>query len=267
MPELTGPQNPKKQKEDIMKTKLTLLVIAAAFLCPMFTGFELAVADNDMQPECVVTVSQGQSIQAAIVAANAGDVICVEPGTYEEDLSIFIGLALVGLKQINDFDDAENRPVIQGVATVPAAQFPLAIPNIDIQADHVSIHGFVIKSPAVAEDEYSSGIVLTGRGHRIFDNLFYVGTGDISQAIQTWRQDNAREGFRDISGLHIYNNRFKNLEPATGLGAYEGIFINPQSDPIDPSDPASAVVIEKNRFSGALIRAVTGTFLTVKRES
>jgi hypothetical protein len=84
------------------------------------------------------------------------------------------GLELVGLK---DTDDNANRPVIKGIDTVPAADFPLAMPNIDIQADNVSIHGFIIESPEVAANEYSSGIVLTGRNIKIYDNHFVVATG------------------------------------------------------------------------------------------
>jgi hypothetical protein len=159
------------------------------------------------------------------------------------------GLELVGLK---DTDDNANRPVIKGIDTVPAADFPLAMPNIDIQADNVSIHGFIIESPEVAANEaneYSSGIVLTGRNIKIYDNHFVVATGDVSQAIQTWRQNNAPEGLRDISGLHIYKNRFTHLE-LIGLGAYEGIFINPQSIDVNLSEKADLVVIEKNKFSG-----------------
>jgi len=236
-----------------MKKKLTSLIMVTSFLFLMFFGLAPATAD-DPGPDCDIIVSSGEAIQDAIDVAAEGDVICVELGTYEEDLIIEKGLELVGLK---DTDDDANRPIIEGLATVPGDQFPLAAPNIDIRADNVSIHGFIIKSPGVTADEYSSGIVLTGRNIQIYDNLFFVATGDVSQAIQTWRQNNAPEGLRDISGLRIFKNRFTHLEPAIGLGAYEGIFINPQSEVIDLSEPDSAVRIEKNKFSGALIRAIT----------
>jgi hypothetical protein len=212
-----------------------------------------AIADD---LSCDAVVSPGQSIQAAIDAADPGDRICVEPGTYTEDLSITKSLHLVGVPVFGPAGSYE-RPVIEGVATVPAASFPLAIPNIDIQANDVSIKRFVIQSPVVAADEYSSGIVLAGRNIEICKNHFLVGTGDVSQAIQTYRQTNAPPELRDVSGLRICKNRFTHLEPATGLGAYEGIFVNPQSDDVDLSTRASAVVIEKNRFSGNLIRAAT----------
>jgi hypothetical protein len=237
-----------------MRKKLALLILLFLLVGFLITDIGTAIADDPI-PNCDTTVSPGESIQAAIDAASAGQTVCVEPDTYTEDLSITKSLELVGL----EIDDSpiDDRPVIEGIAKVPANQFPLAMPNIDIQADEVSIHGFIIKSPVVAEDEYSSGIVLTGRNIKIFDNLFYIGTGDISQGIQTYRQNNAPEDLRDISGLHIYKNTFTNLEPTTGVGACEGIFINPQSDVIDLSDPANVIIIEKNRFFGKLIRAIT----------
>jgi hypothetical protein len=240
-----------------MKNKSASCILAALFLCLLLFDGGLAIADDE--PDCEIIVNPGELIQSAIDAADPGDTICVEPGTYNEDLSITKALELAGLGDDDDFNENDDqRPIIEGIATVPADQFPFAIPNIDIQANEVSIHGFIIKSPAVAADQYSSGIVLTGRGIRIYNNFFYVGTGDISQGIQTYRQDNAPENLRDISGLHIYNNRFTNLEPATGLGAYEGIFINPQSAPIDLNNISSKdVIIQRNRFSGALIRAIT----------
>jgi parallel beta-helix repeat protein len=243
-----------------MKKKSISLMMMTSFLFFILFGFQLAMADDDPDPTCDFTVNPGESIQPIINGAAEGDVICVELGTYTEDLTITKGLELVGLKASDGSNEDDIRPTIEGVAIVDAGDFPLAKPNINIQADHVSIHGFIIKSPEVAANEYSSGIVLTGRNIQIYDNYFVVATGDVSQAIQTWRQNNAPENFRDISGLRIYKNRFTHLEPMPdppGLNAFEGIFINPQSDVIDFSDPASAVVIEKNRFSGALIRAIT----------
>jgi len=123
-----------------MKKKLTSLMMVTSFLFIMFFGLAPAMADDDPGPDCDITVSSGESIQDAIVAAAEGDVICVELGTYTEDLIIEKGLELVGLK---DTDDDANRPVIKGEATVPGTSFPLAMPNIDIRADKVSIHGFI----------------------------------------------------------------------------------------------------------------------------
>jgi len=46
---------------------------------------------------CTVTVRPGESLQAAIDAAEEGAVLCLSPGTYEENLTIAKGLTLRGL--------------------------------------------------------------------------------------------------------------------------------------------------------------------------
>lgn len=186
------------------------------------------------------------TIQEAIDDAAPGDTVSVCPGTYTEDLTITKdGLELKG--------SGSATTTITGVATVPAASFPLAVPNIDVKAERVSIHGFTLESPVVTLVQYSSGIVLTGRDNKIYDNEFFVGTGDVSQGIQTYRDDNAPPGLRDIAGLHIHHNAFTHLAPATGTEAYEAIFLNHQSDDTDPNNP---VIIGNNTFSGNLLRAV-----------
>ena len=237
--------------------KLGVLTAAAALVALMGmsgTAWAATLVVNDATTEaapCDVAGSPGppvyDTIQEAIDDADPGDTVAVCPGTYTEDLTITKdGLELKG--------SGSATTTIVGVDTVPAASFPLADPNIDIMAERVSIHGFTFESPVVAADEYSSGIVLTGRDNKIYDNEFFVGTGDISQGIQTYRDDNAPPGLRDISGLHIHHNSFTHLAAATGTEAYEAIFLNHQSDATDPNNP---VIIGNNTFSGNLLRAVT----------
>lgn len=159
-------------------------MMLTSFLFFIFIGLELAMADDDPGPNCDIIVNSDDTIQNAIEAAIEGDVICVGLGTYTEDLTITIGLELVGLKDSDGSNEDDIRPTIGGVARVDAGDFPLAMPNIDIQAGDVSIHGFIIQSPAVTENQYSSGIVLTGRNIEIYDNHFVVATGDVSQAFR-----------------------------------------------------------------------------------
>lgn len=253
--------------------KLTILAALALVAGLLALGVEGQATASHTSPGTLYVAPSGSgggscstpdfnSIQAAVNHAGSGDTINVCPGTYTEDLSITTNdLELVGLS-------SSPGPTIEGVDVVAGTLFPLADPNIDIQANGVSIHGFTIKSPVVGTNlscpltalpcfEYSSGIVLTGTDIEIYDNDFLVGTGDVSQGIQTWALDNAPAGLRDISGLSIHDNTFTHLGPTTGVGLYEGIYINPQSDIFDETDPADAVTIEDNAFSGELIRAIT----------
>jgi parallel beta-helix repeat protein len=242
-----------KRKENNMAKKLAILTVFAILLSLgfIFSGVALAQTTHYVSYK---TIGTGEScaqpgfndIQTAIEAAGPDDTVFVCPGNYEEDLVIkTIGLNLEG--------SGYKKTIIKGVAKLPSDSFPLADPNIDIQADGVSIHGFTIKSPLVTVEEYSSGIVLIGKNIKIYDNKFKVGAGDVSQGIQTWRATTG--GLSDISGLNISHNKFTHLSPipVDGLG-YEGIYINHQPDPSDPQNP---VIIQHNSFEGELIRAIT----------
>ena len=199
--------------------------------------------------DCDTGTADSTTIQGGIDLATSGasDTVEVCPGTYTEDLDIFKDdLELAG--------SGSGSTTIVGIATLPAASFPLAAPNIDIQANGVSVHDFTLQHPVVLLAEYSSGIVLDGTDIEISDNAFLVGAGDISQAIQSWASSPVGLA-DDISGLNIHNNTFSHLAPLpVGGHGYEGIFINPQINPEDSTNPIS---ISNNTFSGELIRAIT----------
>lgn len=187
------------------------------------------------------------SIQEAIDAASVGDTVLVGPGTYVEDLVITtdsLELASSGGPDVT---------VIKGVDVLAQASFPLADPNMDIQADGVSIHGFTIESPDVAEGFYSSGIVLTGEDIEIYGNSFVSIQAGAPQAgndsytnvaIQTY--SGAVVAGSDIDGLSIHDNTFSGT-PGKG---YYGIYINPT----DSAD--ETILIERNTFSGTIWRAI-----------
>lgn len=230
-------------------TKKTIILALVTIFVAFSSGSGLAGGKNHgkrwggFRPRphgCDITVTCPDSIQDALDSASPGDTICVEgPGICIEDLVV---------------EQADLELVCKDDATIKGVQlggnFPEAFPNINILANGVSIHGCTIESPDSQPGMYASGIVLTGKNIEIYNNAFLVGTGDISQAIQTWKDDNAPEGLRDISGLKIYNNTFKNLDDVD-IGLYEGIFINSQSD-----EPKRKIEITGNVFSGHLIRAI-----------
>jgi parallel beta-helix repeat protein len=139
---------------------------------------------------------------------------------------------------------------IKGVQNVPEASFPLAMPNIKINASGVKIHDFIIEGPDYASGYYSSGIVIGASDVEIFNNTFKVTPattlGEISQAIQTYHKS-AQPGV-DISGLNIHDNVFSNL--SSGEAGYEGIYIN-----VD--EGVGVLTVQNNRFMGGVVRAVT----------
>jgi hypothetical protein len=185
------------------------------------------------------------TIQAAIDAASPGDTIIVYDGTYPEDLSI------PATKTDLEIRSEEGESVtIKGVQNVPVASWPLAIPNIEIDASGVKIHGFTIEGPDHTSGYYSSGIVIGASGVEIYDNSFKVTPADnldeISQAIQTFHK-NAMPGV-DISGLNIHDNNFTHL--GAGVAGYEGIYIN-----LD--EGTDVATVQHNNFNGNIVRAIT----------
>lgn len=186
------------------------------------------------------------TIQDGIDNVADGGTVNVAAGTYNEDLTIDSkdNLQLSGA--------GVGSTTIKGIATEPWASWPLAIPNIDIQADGVEIHGFTIESPDVPNGEYSSGVVLDGTNTEIYDNAFVSkSTGDTgtddggSVSFQTYRDDVL--GYdSDISGLNVHDNTFS----GTPGGGYVGVFIN------HTLAGSGTVSIESNDFSGNVVQGV-----------
>jgi hypothetical protein len=185
------------------------------------------------------------TIQAAIDAASSGDIVNVSAGTYVEDLTISASKTNLELS-----GSGSGSTTIQGIANVPVASFPLAVPNIEIRASGVKVHGFTIKGPSHVTGYYASGMVIGAAGVEVYDNAFEVTSADnldeISQGIQTY-STTAVPGV-DISGLNIHDNTFTNLGATTA--GYEGVYINPDAQ-------TSTATVTKNTFSGAIVRAIT----------
>ena len=215
-----------------MRKKTILSIFLLTILTTTLFGVFVSVSASTL------TVGSGKTyatIQSAIDVAIAGDVIEVYTGTYVEDLVIDKTLDLVAV---------EDDVTIKGVDQLNDAAFwPLADPNIDIQANDVEIHGFNIESPDVTDGFYSSGIVLTGTNIKIYDNAFNSiadGAG-FCIVIQTWRAPGYPGS--DISGLYIADNTF------SGTGLFDSIFLNADVG-------LGPVTINDNTFTGNAYRAV-----------
>ena len=165
------------------------------------------------------------TIQAAIDAASSGDTINVAAGTYVEDLFIHPDKAGLELKGAG-----AAATTIKGTTVgVPG------VPNINVHADGVKIHGFTIETADCAGGGWVAGLILNGVDVEIYDNHFKVVSSvatDGGAAIQTWRSENValqnlQFGFdpardSDVSGLKIYDNEFTGV----GLGWYHPIWVN-----------------------------------------
>ncbi len=183
------------------------------------------------------------TIQDAIDVAEEGETILVSAGTYEEDLKIIAsktGLELVG----------ENKAttIIKGVANVHKDDWPLAVPNIEILADGVKIHGFTIEGPNYVPHYYASGIVLNGQNIEIYENDFVTteaaNTDELAHAITTYSK--TAKPLADVSGLNIHNNTFA----GSGAVGMEAIYINPHTG-------TGTITIDKNQFSGSVFIGIT----------
>ncbi len=236
-----------------MSRKETTLAFGLAFgvlgSAPAALAATLVVDDDGLARvnNCdAVDLADSTTIQGAIDIAMPGDRILVCPGIYVEDLTIFKdGLNLVGKDP--------KTTIVEGVATNAEGAFPEAVPNIDLQANGVQIHGFTIQSPPSVSGAYASGIVLDGADITIRGNTFKVSGGDPgSVAIQTWALANGSQRLQDISGLSIRRNTFTSLQLNNAFG-YEAVFINPQLQPVDENNP---VTVFHNEFSGDMYRAV-----------
>ena len=186
------------------------------------------------------------TIQEAIDDSSAGYTIIVYGGTYEKDLVIPATKTNLDIKSVA----GASATTIRGVQNVPVGSWPLAMPNIAVNASGVKLHGFTIGSPAYAAGFYSSGIIIGAPNVQIFDNTFKVlagaNTAEISQGVQTWHKDAVSSV--DISGLSIRNNTFTHLND--GAAGYEAIYLN-----LDTGGGAAAIL--NNTFSGKLCRAIT----------
>ncbi|MEA2037434.1 MAG: right-handed parallel beta-helix repeat-containing protein [Nanoarchaeota archaeon] len=181
------------------------------------------------------------SIQDAIDDSAASGVINVAAGTYTEDLTITTdNLELVGA------DKATTT--IKGVANVPIVDLQLAVPNIDIQADGVKIHGFTIEGPDYVADKYVSGMLIDGQNIEIYDNNFVTTAAEtveeIAHAVMTY--GTTAIPTVDVSGLIISDNAF------TGSGSIglEAIYIGAHTG-------SGTITINGNQISGSANIGIT----------
>ncbi len=143
-----------------------------------------------------LTVKAGQSIAAAIALAQAGDVVRVERGTYQERLLIDKPLTLVGI----------NRPTISGGKQGD---------TIRVTAEDVVIDGLIVRDSGDSLMDQNAGIYIRPGAHRAVVrncDLTYNLFGIYIETVKDIRIDNnIITGKRDYpsprrgNGIQLYN--------------------------------------------------------------
>jgi len=99
----------------------------------------IAPVINDAS-QCTTIVNSGQSIQAAINAAQSGHVICARAGTYREQLKLGINKSGITIMAYPG-----ERPILDGGNTIPSGTYQGLV---QIKANDVIFDGFEVRNSA-----------------------------------------------------------------------------------------------------------------------
>lgn len=179
---------------------LTVCIVAAALILVLTRPWQAP------EYECVVTVRPGESIQAAIDAAAAGDVICIGRGEWTENLVIDKSLTLVGRGAGRTvIGPAQYHLPVADVLGWSAEPVSVKLQGLSISADRghtgVAIGGAAeadIRNSHVSGMQY--GVQVADSAHLAFSDCTISGSGQTAFLLL----DSARV---DIAGSHISDNR------------------------------------------------------------
>jgi hypothetical protein len=208
----TGPSTPAVDQIDVSVNVLGTSIVGA----PQLTKTWVTAFDYY---ECDVLVEDDQSIQAAIDAATDDQTICVEPGTYNENVEIDVdGLSLIALGGPEVTTIQSNTTGDAGVVGMTANDIALVgftIDNLEADVDsrairvHDSVDGVTIQNNVIQNSLRGVQGNWTSGG----DNITIAGN--------TFDVDYGIAGTEDMTGLVVTGNTFNTSEEGIGLG--EGI--------------------------------------------
>lgn len=181
------------RKERARTGRMTAVLMGLA----MVVGFGVAIAGLAptalADEHCEATVSDGDSIQDAVEAADMGDTICVEPGTYDEAVAVSTSLTLLSVEEhgatVGGFTLQADNVVIDGfeltnVKEEPAATAVVTSPDhsgYEIRNNHIHGNDLAIKFRTDGDTES----VVEGN---LFENNDVANDG-VSKAINTGFND------------------------------------------------------------------------------
>jgi len=164
------------------------------------------------------TIAPTQSIQAAINAAQPGDTIQVQAGTYTENLTLDKSLTLTGI----------GKPIVRGTGQHS---------TITVTADNCTIQGFLIEHCGSDLQQEDSGLLLKSNHNRIEDNelrdilygiyLLKASSNTIQRNVIRGRPE-LEMGDRG-AGLHLWNSPNNTITDNTITETRDGMYI--QSSP------------------------------------
>ncbi len=167
--------------------------------------------------DCDVTVSSGNSIQAGINTATADQTVCVEDGTYNEDVIINKPLTLAG-------HGAGATSVINGQAGGQGAA-------VKIAANNVILEGFQINGNGIAALWLNTGV----SGATVRYNKITSASGGVTAVTTQGLQSN-----------HVFsNNEF------VGTSAAQVVYVNGEAS-LGGANVSSNVDFTNNTFSGTI---------------
>jgi hypothetical protein len=233
-------------RDDELGTTKAPLVIAAA-VSMLTLGLTMAPAGL-ADGHCDATVTDGESIQAAVDAADPGDTICVEEGTYEESVTIPARLDGLTLEATGDATIVGDRV---DVDERPNAAIHVAASNSAALTD-VAIEGFTIENPEGTYGVYAgagsrgadvSGLLL--ETNTIQDVGVDLETGDTGGNVPLAGSVSGVKVRSNYSGITIEDNVIDGVEdPGQGSGRAVGISLSS----FTTGDPATDTEVTDNEI-------------------
>jgi hypothetical protein len=207
---------------------LAATVIFATSIRTTRAASTLVVDDNSACPGATFT-----TIQSAVNAASAGDTVKVCAGTYNENVTVLVGLSNLTL------EGAQTNQPYSG-RTFGSAGESTVNGTITIFAPDVTVNGFSITKTDVPFGVY--GIVVHGTGHgaainnNIFDTIVNTTTTSNSFTAQAIYLQNGPDN------VTIEDNSINNVQ---SRGSAKGVLVGDNS----VGDPSNGLVFEGNSVS------------------
>jgi hypothetical protein len=132
---------------------------------------------------CDDTVTDGESIQSAVDGADTGDTICVEPGTYDEDVSVGTeDLTLEGPNAgVPGYGNRGDEATVEG--------------RLVLSADGTSLDGFEVTPPAATSTRTSEAV----RASNTPDDVAIE-----NNLVRDFERDDPGGGFYGVDGINVF---------------------------------------------------------------